>query len=78
MKSIAAEGRDITTASLSGALSPDQMSLLSSIDNKPESMQNLEKAWNDYTNIIKEQYEIRSSGEDLLALRERIKKKGDK
>ena len=54
------------------------MSLLSSIDNKPESMQNLQKAWNDYTNIIKEQYEIRSSGEDLLALRERIKKKGDK
>ena len=78
MKSIAAEGRDITTASLSGTLSPDQMSLLSSIDNKPESMQNLQKAWNDYTNIIKEQYEIRSSGEDLLALRERIKKKGDK
>ena len=78
MKSIAAEGRDITTASLSGALSPDQMSLLSSIDNKPESMQNLEKAWNDYTNIIKEQYEIRSSGEDLLALRERIKNKGDR
>ena len=41
-------------------------------------MQNLEKAWNDYTNIIKEQYEIRSSGEDLLALRERIKNKGDR
>lgn len=78
MKDLAEQGRDITTASLSGTLSPDQMSLLSAIDSKPESMQNVEKAWNDYTNIIKEQYELRNSGNDLLALRERIKKKEDR
>lgn len=75
MKKLAAEGRDITTASLSGALNADQMGLLSSIESKPEAMQNSEKAWNDYTNTIHEQYLTRNAGEDLLALRERIKEK---
>lgn len=71
------EGREITTASLSGALTPDQMSLLSGFDYKPETMQNSEKAWNDYTSIIKEQYSLRNTEGDLLALRDRIKgKKG--
>lgn len=75
---LANEGREITTASLSGTLTPDQMSLLSGFDYKPEAMQNSEKAWNDYTNIIKEQYSLRNTEGDLLALRDRIKEKRDR
>ena len=62
------KGQACTLASLSARLSPEEMSLLAEIQEKPESVSNGEKAMADYINAIQRQ---RSAGDDqaLMAFR---------
>jgi len=75
-----AMGRTAGTASLSAVLEPEEMSHLSSILQKPESVANAHEAMADYISIIQTSWQKRSGSADidpLLAARDKYKgKKG--
>ncbi|MBE6963557.1 MAG: DNA primase [Ruminococcaceae bacterium] len=72
------EGRRISLASLSGSLSPEEMSHITAVCQQPESVQNGRQALADYIRIIRTEAEKRSNGADtdpLLAVIEKNKSK---
>ena len=65
------QGQSCTAVSLAGELSPQEMSLLSSIQEKPESVANGERAMADYIKAIQRQS---SAGDDSALMRFRNSK----
>ena len=67
-------GRPVTLASLTGALSPEEMSHITAICQQPESAQNGKKALADYIRVIREEGAAHHIGGDpLLAATEKYK-----
>ena len=66
-------GGIISTATVSAALSPQEESLLAAILQKPEMLRNGDKALSDYIGRIRQRNELKSSGEDLRQLANRLK-----
>ena len=65
------QGQSCTAIALAGELSPQEMSLLSAIQEQPESVANGERAMADYINAIQRQ---RSAGDDSALMRFRNSK----
>ena len=72
-----AEGRTVTPAVLVNALTPEEMSHISSVLQKPESLQNGQQALADYIRIVKTEADKRAGGavDPLLAATEKYKDK---
>ncbi len=69
-----AAGESVFLPTLAGRLSPEEMSLLTRIDQEPESTANSERALADYIKIIAEEKRKRTPGGDFAQLAEEIKK----
>ena len=69
------KGQSVDTDHLTAELSAEELSLLVSINNKPERLNRSRQSILDYIAKIKERKEQRSGGTDLLALRDQLKKK---
>ncbi len=67
-------GENVYLPTLAGRLSPEEMSLLTRIDQEPQSTANSQKALDDYIKIITEEKRKQTPGEDFAALAEEIKK----
>ena len=67
-------GESVFLPALTGRLSPEEMSLLTRIDQEPESTANSEKALADYIKIITEEKQKRTPGGDFAQMAEQIKK----
>lgn len=71
-------GRPVTLAALAGELSPEEMSHITGVCQKPESSDNRKKALQDYIRIIQEEADKRAGGstetDPLLAATEKYKK----
>lgn len=65
----------VTMASLSGALSADEISLLTILLQKPETAANGRKALSDYIDIMQTERQSREQSDDLLSLAENLRKK---
>ncbi len=75
------EGRDVSLAALSGALSAEEMNHMAAVCQKPESVQRGKQALEDYIRVIHTEYQRRTGGatDPLLAATEKYKdKKGEK
>ena len=73
-----AEGRALSAAALAGTLSGEEMSLLTGVLQKPESLANGARALEDYIRFIDKEYQKRAGTGDtdpLLAAQESIKRK---
>ena len=75
------EGRAVSLASLTGALTPEEMSHITNLCQQPESLQNGAAALADYIRIVSTEHQKRTVGENrdpLLAATEKFKdqKKG--
>ena len=68
------ENRAVTAAALSSELSPQEMSLLVKIQQKPETLSSGEKALNDYIQRIHDTNEQSRGEVDLRALADKLKK----
>ena len=66
-------GRPVTLASLTGALSPEEMSHITAVCQQPESAQNGRRALADYIRVIREEGSARQGGDPLLAATEKYK-----
>lgn len=66
---------NVSMATLSGALTPDEISLLTIILQKPEIIANGQTALSDYIEIIYSQRQDREQTDDLLTLAEKLRKK---
>lgn len=66
LKARFSEGRAVGISALSGILSPEEMSHITMIVNKPESAENIDKALGDYIEIINAEHRKGSETEDLL------------
>ncbi len=66
---------DVTIAKLSGELTSDELSLLTVILQKPETVSNGQKALSDYIDIMDSERRARSTDMDLLELAAAMKKK---
>ena len=71
------EGRSVSLNTLTGELSPEEMSHITSVCHQPESLRNGAKALADYINIIRSEAKKRAGGEidPLLAAAEKYKNK---
>ena len=71
------EGRSVSLNTLTGELSPEEMSHITSVCHQPESLRNGAKALADYINIIRSEAKKRVGGEidPLLAAAEKYKNK---
>ena len=71
------EGRSVSLNALTGELSPEEMSHITSVCHQPESLRNGAKALEDYINIIRNEAKKRAGGEidPLLAAAEKHKNK---
>ena len=71
------EGRSVNLNALTGELSPEEMSHITSVCHQPESLRNGAKALADYINIIRSEAKKRAGGEidPLLAAAEKYKNK---
>jgi DNA primase len=69
------KGQSVDTDHLTAELSAEELSLLVSINNKPERLNRSRQSILDYIAKIKERKEQRSGSTDLLALRDQLKKK---
>ena len=69
-----AAGESVLLPTLAERLSPEEMSLLTRIDQEPESTANSERALADYIKIIQEEKRKRTPGGDFAQLAEEIKK----
>ena len=68
------KGEAVSVASLAGSLTPEEMSLLVRLLQKPEQLSNGRKALQDYVAKIREQNEADPSS-DLNALRDRLRER---
>ena len=78
LKSAQAQGRTLSPAALAGSLTPEAMSHLTALLQKPETLSNSAQALRDYIRVIEEEYakRTRQSGLDpLLAAQEKNKEK---
>ncbi len=73
LKSKFENGDIISMATMSAALTPQEVSLLAGILQKPEALRNGEKALSDYIERIRKQRELTDSSEDLRQLAEKLK-----
>lgn len=69
------DGRSMSLAILTSELPPEEASHLTEIMQKPENMQEREKAMNDYTEKIKTEKLKKISKDNLLAVQEKLKEK---
>ena len=67
-------GRDASAALLGGELNGEEMSLLVSLLQKPETLSNSEKALEDYINRINDRRSSASDGDDLMKILEQRRK----
>lgn len=63
----------ISMATLAAALTPQEVSLLAQIQQKPERLRNGEQALADYIDKIKQQKELSADGDDLRRLADKLK-----
>ncbi len=68
-------GESMNTDLLAGELSSEELSLLVGILQKPEVLSKSRQSIADYIGKIKDRKELRDGGTDLLALREKLKKR---
>lgn len=68
----------ISIAALSGSLSPDEISLLTILLQKPESAANSHQALSDYIDIIQTEHRKSEQTDDLLSLAENLRNKKGK
>ena len=68
-------GESANTATLSDALSSQEMSLLVNILQKPETLSKGERTLADYTRRMRERSELREQGTDLRALAKKLREK---
>ena len=71
----ARKGESPNLAALSAVLTPQEVSLLTGIIQKPESLSNAARALADYMDILKTQHCAAQNGDDLRALAARYKEK---
>ena len=71
------QGRSVSLNALTGVLTPEEMSHITSVCQQPESAQNASQALADYINIIRREAEKRAGGDidPLLAATEKYKDK---
>lgn len=69
---------NISIAALSGSLSPDEISLLTILLQKPESAANSHQALSDYIDIIQTEHRKGEQTDDLLSLAENLRNKKGK
>ncbi len=68
-------GDAVTTATLGGVLTPQEMSLLVDILQKPETLSRAGSALSDYTQRIRERRELREQSTDLRSLAQKLREK---
>ena len=73
LRTKAEAGESVSTASLTDALSPEDMSLLVGLLQKPEILSNSRKSISDYINKIKDRRELRADSSDLRALASKLR-----